>query len=94
MEKRIGTITIVISDKSAVKSVNDTLSQYSDGILSRQGLPLRDKGLNFINIVIEKDDFSCRLFYQTTNETVCVEDLALEEDALLWLQLPFFKFVV
>ena len=53
MEKRIGTITIVISDKSAVKSVNDTLSQYSDGILSRQGLPLRDKGLNFINIVIE-----------------------------------------
>ena len=53
MEKRVGTITIVISDKSAAKSVNDTLSQYSDGILSRQGLPLRDKGLNIINIVIE-----------------------------------------
>lgn len=53
MEKRIGTITIVISDKSAVKSVNDNLSLYSDDILSRQGLPLRDKGLNIINIVIE-----------------------------------------
>ena len=53
MEKRIGTITIVIGDKSAVAAVNETLSQYSDGILSRQGLPLRDKGLNIINIVIE-----------------------------------------
>ena len=53
MEKRIGTITIVISDKTVAKSVNDILSQYSDGILSRQGLPLRDKGLNIINIVIE-----------------------------------------
>ena len=53
MEKRIGTITIVIGDKSAVAAVNENLSQYSDGILSRQGLPLRDKGLNIINIVIE-----------------------------------------
>ncbi len=53
MEKRIGTITIVIGDKTAVQNVNEILSQYSDGILSRQGLPLRDKGLNIINIVIE-----------------------------------------
>ena len=53
MEKRIGTITIVIGDKTAVAAVNENLSQYSDGILSRQGLPLRDKGLNIINIVIE-----------------------------------------
>lgn len=53
MEKRIGIINIVIYDIAAAKEVNTLLSSYSDYIFSRNGLPLRDKGVNIINIIIE-----------------------------------------
>lgn len=53
MEKRIGTISIVIYDKAVANTVNKILSEYADCILVRQGLPLRDKGLHIITLVIE-----------------------------------------
>ncbi len=53
MEKRIGTISIVIYDKSQASTVNNILSEYADFILARQGLPLLDKGLHIITLVIE-----------------------------------------
>ena len=53
MEKRTGIINIVIYDITAAKQVNTLLSSYSKCILSRNGLPLRDKGVNIINIIIE-----------------------------------------
>ncbi len=53
MEKRIGTISIVIYDKAVASTVNSLLSEYSDSILARQGLPLLDKGLHIITLVIE-----------------------------------------
>lgn len=53
MEKRIGTISIVIYDKAVASTVNHILSEYSDFILARQGLPLLDKGLHIITLVIE-----------------------------------------
>lgn len=53
MEKRIGTTSIVINDISAAKHVNETLSIYGDCILARQGLPLHNKGLHIITLIIE-----------------------------------------
>ena len=53
MEKRIGTISIVIYNKSQASTVNNILSEYADFILARQGLPLLDKGLHIITLVIE-----------------------------------------
>ncbi len=53
MEKRIGTISILIYDKASVEKVNTTLSQYSASILARYGLPLHEKDLNIISIIIE-----------------------------------------
>lgn len=53
MEKRIGTISIVIYDKAVAATVNKILSEYADCILARQGLPLHDKGLHIITLVIE-----------------------------------------
>ncbi|MBR1626664.1 MAG: hypothetical protein IJ681_05920 [Bacteroidales bacterium] len=53
MEKRIGIINIVVYDLTAAKEVNSLLSSYSEYILSRNGLPLRDKGIHIINIVAE-----------------------------------------
>ncbi|MDR0790282.1 MAG: hypothetical protein LBO06_05770 [Bacteroidales bacterium] len=53
MEKRIGTISIVIYDISVAQAVNQIISLYSQNVLARQGLPLRDKGLHIINLIIE-----------------------------------------
>ena len=53
MEKRIGTITILIKGKTAVPLVNTLLSEYGDIILARQGLPLHHRNINVISLVIE-----------------------------------------
>lgn len=53
MEKRIGTISIVIYNKAVATTVNSLLSEYSNSILARQGIPLFDKGLHIITLVIE-----------------------------------------
>lgn len=53
MEKRIGTISIVIYEKTAAVLVNQLLSEYSDSILARNGLPLHQKELSIISIIIE-----------------------------------------
>jgi putative iron-only hydrogenase system regulator len=53
MEKRIGTITILIKGKVSVSAVNALLSEYSDIILARQGLPLHNRNIHVISLVIE-----------------------------------------
>lgn len=53
MEKRIGTISIIIYRREIAQQINEIISEYSDFILARQGLPLPDKGLNIITLIIE-----------------------------------------
>jgi putative iron-only hydrogenase system regulator len=53
MEKRIGTVTILIKGKTAVPLVNALLSEYGDIILARQGLPLHHRNINVISLIIE-----------------------------------------
>ncbi|MBQ9312979.1 MAG: hypothetical protein IJ213_08055 [Bacteroidales bacterium] len=53
MEKRIGTISIFIYNKEVIQKVNELLSDYSTFILSRNGLPLVNKGVNIITLIIE-----------------------------------------
>jgi putative iron-only hydrogenase system regulator len=53
MEKRIGTITILIKGNDAAPAVNSLLSQYSSIILARQGLPLHNRNINVISLVVE-----------------------------------------
>ena len=53
MEKRIGSISILISDREIVPKVNQLLSEYMTLILARQGLPLHERGIHFISLIIE-----------------------------------------
>lgn len=53
MEKRIGAAIILIESHEAVDAVNAILSQHASIILGRQGLPLRDKGISVINLILE-----------------------------------------
>jgi len=53
MKKRIGIISIVIYNIEKAKLVNSLLSEYFSYILSRNGLPLKDKNVHIINVVIQ-----------------------------------------
>lgn len=53
MEKRIGTILIVVSTKESVDVMNRLISDYSSIILGRQGLPSRVDNRSIISLVIE-----------------------------------------
>jgi len=53
MEKRLGLIAIVISDKESVGRVNDLISKFADIFIARQGIPMPDRGLSFISLVVD-----------------------------------------
>ena len=55
MEKRIGTITILIRDREAAPSVNQILSEHADIILCRQGLPFHDRPVAVMSLIVEGD---------------------------------------
>jgi putative iron-only hydrogenase system regulator len=53
MEKRIGVIAILVADKLSIPQLNAIISAHSDIVLGRQGMPLRDRGLNVISLIVE-----------------------------------------
>lgn len=53
MEKRIGTVLLVINDKSCVPELNAILNAHSDIIIARQGIPLPERPFSIISLVIE-----------------------------------------
>ena len=55
MEKRIGTITILLSDKAAAPQVNEVISSHSAIVLARQGLPFHDRPVDVISLIVEGD---------------------------------------
>ena len=55
MEKRIGTITVFVTDRSVTPHINETLSQYAELIAARQGLPVRDRSVAVMSLIVEGD---------------------------------------
>jgi putative iron-only hydrogenase system regulator len=53
MEKRIGAIIILVREKDNVQRLNTILSSHSSIIIGRQGLPVRDRGISIISLVVE-----------------------------------------
>lgn len=53
MEKRIGSALILVEDNSEVSLLNDILSRHAQIIISRQGVPLRERKINLISLVLE-----------------------------------------
>jgi putative iron-only hydrogenase system regulator len=52
-ENRIGGLIILISDEGDIQRINAVISDYSDIILGRQGIPLRDRSINVISLLME-----------------------------------------
>ncbi|MFH0757406.1 MAG: TM1266 family iron-only hydrogenase system putative regulator [Bacteroidota bacterium] len=55
MEKRIGAIIILVSQDGDPGRINSIISEHSEMILGRQGIPLRDRSTNVISLVLEGD---------------------------------------
>ena len=53
MEKRIGSALILIQDNTEVSRLNEILSRHAQIIIGRQGIPLREKKINLISLVLE-----------------------------------------
>lgn len=53
MEKRIGSVLMVLRDKSLAPQMNQIISEYSDIIIGRQGLPVHSTGDAIISLVLE-----------------------------------------
>ncbi len=53
MEKRIGTITILIKDRLQSAEINRLLSEHADIIFCRQGLPFHDRSVAVISLIVE-----------------------------------------
>lgn len=43
MEKRIGTVVILIEDKHVVSRLNEIVSEHSDVVVGRQGIPVLEQ---------------------------------------------------
>jgi putative iron-only hydrogenase system regulator len=53
MDKRIGTITIIITNRvSQSENVNRILSEFGDVIIGRMGLPYSLKNLHIIALIV------------------------------------------
>lgn len=54
METRIAVIAIIVNDaKEGVEELNALLSEYSERIIGRMGIPYRAKSVNIISVAID-----------------------------------------
>lgn len=54
MEKRIGFVGIIVTDrKKQAGEVNEILTEYGDIIAGRMGLPYREKNCSVITLIID-----------------------------------------
>ena len=55
MERRIGAVIILVSEEGDIQRINSIITEHSDMILGRQGIPLRERSTNVISLVLEGD---------------------------------------
>lgn len=55
MEKRIGVVGIVLSARDNVNKLNTILSQHSTIIIGRLGLPVKERKIHVISLIVEGD---------------------------------------
>jgi putative iron-only hydrogenase system regulator len=54
VEKRLGTISIILEKDSApVAHVNELISQFGDCVVGRLGLPYPNRGVNIITLIVD-----------------------------------------
>ena len=53
METRVALIGIIVENKESIEQLNKILHEYGNFIISRMGLPYKEKHINIISIAID-----------------------------------------
>lgn len=53
MEERIGAVIILLDETCDIHRINAIITEHSELILGRQGIPLRDRSASVISLVLE-----------------------------------------
>lgn len=53
MEEKIAVVAIIINNYENVEKVNELLAEFRDNIIGRMGLPIKDKGVSVISVVMD-----------------------------------------
>lgn len=51
--KRLGVVGIVVEDRKSVTAMNRILSDYSDLIIGRMGIPYREREVSVISLIVD-----------------------------------------
>ena len=54
METRVALIGIIVENKNSIEQLNRILHEYGNYIISRMGLPYKEKNINIISIAIDE----------------------------------------
>ncbi|MBQ7128854.1 MAG: iron-only hydrogenase system regulator [Clostridia bacterium] len=53
MQNRVALIGIIIENTDSIERLNHILSEYSQHIIGRMGIPYHEKGINIISITVD-----------------------------------------
>ena len=53
MDKRIGTIAIIIEKMESAAKVNELLHEYGNLFIGRMGIPYRERGVHVITLITD-----------------------------------------
>ena len=53
METKVALMAIIVEQKEGVNQLNAILTEYSDYIIGRMGVPYKQKNINIISIAID-----------------------------------------
>lgn len=52
-EKHVGTVSILVKERTCIQEVNQILSEHHDIIMGRIGFPYHEKSLHVIAVILE-----------------------------------------
>ena len=53
METRVAVVSIILENSQSVNEVNKLISDYSDYVVGRMGIPYKKRGISIISVVID-----------------------------------------
>ena len=53
MKKRVALLSIIVSDKGEIAKLNACLSEASEYVIGRMGIPYRERNINIISVAID-----------------------------------------
>lgn len=53
MENKLAVIAITITNTQSIERVNAILHDFRDNVLGRMGIPLQDRGVSVISIILD-----------------------------------------